>query len=312
MIRRLPLLVLAVAALTSSACGAGPGQQAGDVELLVTNDYGARELVRLGQPKRGGDDTVMRLLQRNAKVTTRYGGGFVQSVDGLAGGRERGQPVDWFYYVNGVEADEGATSRKVEDGAKIWWDRRDWGAAQRVPAVVGSFPEPFKTGEKGRRLPVRIECSEVGSSACDAVYERFTELGIVAARGGLGTSGGDTTLRVLVGPWTELRGRDRFSQLLADGPRASGVFARFEDGGRTLVTLDSRGRTRRTLGARTGLIAAGRDGLFPPTWVVTGTDAAGVDSAVLALDESALEAKYAVAVSDDRGVPLPERTRVAP
>lgn len=312
MIRRLVPLGVAAAALVSAGCGAGPGQEAGNVELLVTRDYGAQELLRLPEPEQGGDDTVMRLLQRNAEVKTRYGGGFVQSIDGLAGGREDGRSVDWFYYVNGVEAEEGASAREVEDGAKIWWDRHDWGAAQRVPAVVGSFPEPFKTGEKGRRYPVRIECSDLEGDACQAVYDRFTELGIVAARGGLGTSGVDETLRVVVGPWADIRERDTVARTLSQGPRANGIFARFEDGGRTLVTLNDRGKTVQTLAAGTGLVAAGRDGELPPTWLVTGTDDAGVQSAAAALDESALEAKYALAVSEDRGVPLPEREGRAP
>lgn len=301
-----------LAALLAAGCGAGAGQQAGNVELLVTRDYGADELLRLPEPEQAGGETVMRLLQRNADVTTRYGGGFVQSIDGLAGGREGGRPVDWFYYVNGIEAEEGAASREVEDGAKVWWDRRDWGAAQRVPAVVGAFPEPFRTGEKGRRYPVRIECSDLEGDACQRVYERFTELGIVAARGGLGTSGGDKTLRVVVGPWRDVEGRDRIAQTLADGPRVNGIFARMENDGRTLVTLDDRGRDVQRLRAGTGLIAAGRDGEFPPTWLVTGTDDAGVLSAITALDESALEAKYALAISDERGVPLPEREGRAP
>lgn len=305
-------LAVALAAVFAVGCGAGPGQQAGDVELLVTRDYGAQELVRLAAPEQSGGETVMRLLQRNAEVTTRYGGGFVQSIDGLEGGREGGRPVDWFYYVNGIEAEEGAASRKVEDGASVWWDRRDWGAAQRVPAVVGAFPEPFRTGEKGRRYPVRIECSDLQGDACQRVYDRFTELGIVVARGGLGTSAGDETLRVLVGPWREIEGRDEVARTLDEGPRVNGIFARMEDDGRALVTLDDRGREVQRLGAGTGLIAAGRDGFFPPTWLVTGTDDAGVQSAIGALDESALEGKYALAISEDRGVPLPEREGRAP
>lgn len=309
---RIAVVLAAAAALAAAGCGAGPGQEAGSVELLVTRDYGAEELLRLPEPERSGGDTVMRLLQRNADVETRYGGGFVQSIDGLAGGRENGRPVDWFYYVNGIEADKGAASRDVEDGAKVWWDRHDWGSAQRVPAVVGSFPEPFRTGQNGRRYPVRIECSDLEGDACQAVYDRFTELSIVAARGGLGTSGGDETVRVLVGPWKDLEQRDRFAPLLAEGPRESGVFARFEDGGRTLVTLDARGRPVRELGAGTGLIAAGRDADNPPTWVVTGTDEAGVASAVSALEESALAGKFALAISEDRAVPLPEREDRAP
>ena len=55
----------------------------------------------------------MRLLQRKYDVKTRYGGGFVQEIDGVAGGREDGRRVDWFYYVNGIEATVGAAERRV-------------------------------------------------------------------------------------------------------------------------------------------------------------------------------------------------------
>ena len=50
----------------------------------------------------------MRVLQRNAKVTTRFGGDFVQAIDGISGGRRDGRPVDWFIYVNGILTDQGA------------------------------------------------------------------------------------------------------------------------------------------------------------------------------------------------------------
>src|SRR3712207_9028518 len=100
----------------------------------------------------------MRLLQRNTRVKTRFGGGYVQAIEGLGGGRERGRPVDWFYYVNGVHAPKGAGATKVRPGDRIWWDRRDWGVTNRVPAVVGSFPEPFVHGIDGERLSTRIEC----------------------------------------------------------------------------------------------------------------------------------------------------------
>ncbi len=96
----------------------------------------------------------MRLLQRRATVKTRYGGGFVQCVNGLCGGADAGRRVDWFYFVNGVEASKGAASVKVGGGDHVWWDRRSWEATDRVPAVVGSFPEPFLhgTGDE-QRLP---------------------------------------------------------------------------------------------------------------------------------------------------------------
>lgn len=312
MIRRLAPALLTMAALATLGCGAGAGQQAGNVQLIVTRDFGSRELLRVDAPEQGGDDTVMRVLQRNADVKTRYGGGFVQSIDGLGGGTEEGRPVDWFYFVNGVEAEKGATSTKVDPGEQIWWDRRDWSAAQRVPAVVGSFPEPFKTGIDGKRLPVRIECSDVKAKACDAVADIFTKLGVVAARGTLGAAETEDTLRVVVGPWKDIQQFTFVARQVAKGPKVSGVFARFADGGDTLITLNAQGRPVQRLGAATGLVAAGREGEDAPTWLVTGTDAAGVDSAVTALDESALQEKFALAISNGRGVALPEQERRVP
>ena len=36
-------------------------------------------------------ETVLRFVDRSADITTRYGGGFVQSIDGLAGSEEAGR-----------------------------------------------------------------------------------------------------------------------------------------------------------------------------------------------------------------------------
>src|SRR4051812_47087638 len=250
----------------------------------------------------------MRLLQRNAKVTTRFGGGFVQSIDGVEGGRQGGRPFDWFYYVNGVEASKGATATRVHAGDRVWWDRHDWGAAQRVPAVVGSFPEPFLHGIDGRRLPVRVECADQSAPACRTVFERLAALGVPAARGGLRTAQTEQTLRVLVGPWAQVR-PDRGLGPIEEGPGRSGVYARPSKDGRRIATLDARGRTVRTLGAGAGLIVATRDADAPPVWAVTGTDAAGVEAAAGQLAERALARRFAVAVAGGRTVPLPEGGR---
>src|SRR5207237_1404449 len=109
------------------------------------------------------------------------GGGFVQSIVGVAGGREDGRPVDWFYYVNGREAPQGAASTNVNPGDYIWWDRHDWSQTDHIPAVVGSFPEPFLNGIAGKRLPVRIECAVVAGRPCRTVTSRLRAEGVPAA-----------------------------------------------------------------------------------------------------------------------------------
>ena len=303
--RRAAVIALALGlAAAVSGCGLGAGSEPSGTKLTITRDFGARELRELDGPKVGGDETVMRLLQRNAKVTTRYGGGFVQSIDGLAGGRTGGHSFDWFYYVNGVEASRGAAATGLRAGDRIWWDRHDWSAAQRVPAVVGSFPEPFVHGINGKRLPVRIECAAPGSQPCKDVSKRLASYDVPAASGGLLTARVEDTLRVLVGPWSVIS-QDHAIDGLENGPAESGVYARVAKDGRSIAALDADGRTVRTLGAGTGLVAATALGDGEPTWVVTGTDDAGVASAVRAFEEGTLSHRFALAVSDDLPVPLP-------
>jgi hypothetical protein len=273
--------------------------------LTVTRDFGARAQQDLAAPKVSGSETVMRLLQRNAKITTRFGGRFVQSIDGVGGGRRAGRPLDWFYYVNGVEASEGAAAVRLHPGDRVWWDRHDWGAAMRVPAVVGSFPEPFLHGVAGRRLPVRIECADPSAPACDEVFKTLTALDVPAAKGGLRTAQVEQTLRVVVGPWVAARD-DLALRHIESGPARSGVYARPAADGRSIRALDAGGRPTRTLGPGTGLVAAARQGDEPPVWAVTGTDAAGVDAAAKAFTERALERRFAVAVVGGRPVALPE------
>lgn len=303
--RRVAAATVTALALLAAGCGAGAGEQPTEVKLTVTDGYGARTLLDRTGPEVKGDDTVMRLLQRNAKVTTRYGGGFVQSINGVQGGREGGRPVDWFYYVNGILEDEGAAAVDVNPGERIWWDRRDWGLADRVPAVVGSYPEPFVNGVEGERRPVRLECDEGVEVACDAVTDKLSKLGVVAGRSRLGTEQGEENLRILVGRWPEIRG-DRAAEQLEQGPKASGVYARITEDGRRITALDPRGRGVRELGPGTGLIAATRFRDEDPVWVVTGTDAAGVRlAAEQAFDESVLNEKYALAIADGLPVALP-------
>lgn len=304
--RRRLLAAPAAALLLAAAagCGLGSGDTPSSVRLTVTDGFGRRPVVRLEAPEVRGEETVMRLLQRNAKVATRFGGGFVQSIEGLAGGERDGRRLDWFYYVNGVEAGEGAAAARVRAGDRIWWDRREWSEAQRVPAVVGSFPEPFVHGLDGKRLPVRVECADPDRPACRAVQKRLTDLGVVAAIGTLSASRSVETIRVVVGRWERV-GLDAAVRLIARGPAQSGVFARFAAGGRRLEALDPTGRPARVAGAGSGLVAALRVEGEAPVWTVTGTDDAGVEAAARAFEEGALSDAYALAVVGDRGVELP-------
>ena len=73
-------------------CGVGPGNDEGDVSLTVTRDYGSEVMLQKSDSIRESD-TVIRLLDRNADISTRYGGGFIQSIDGLAGTQSGGRSI---------------------------------------------------------------------------------------------------------------------------------------------------------------------------------------------------------------------------
>ena len=302
---RIPVLLAGAAVLAVAGCGPGAGDDGGEATITVTRDFGSRPVLSRTLPEVSGSETAMRLLGREARVQTRYGGGFVQSVDGVEGGRRDGRPVDWFYFVNGREAPKGAAATKVRPGDAVWWDFRDWGEATNVPAVVGSFPEPFLHGPgTEKRLPVRVECIEVESAACRAASRALADEGVPVATAQFRSQVAQETIRVLVGPWRALR--EETSVLsLEDGPGASGVYARPSADGRQVAVLDPEGRTVRTLGAGAGLVAATASGEGPPVWVVTGTDDAGVAAAAGSLDAGKLANRYALAVEGGRLYPAP-------
>jgi hypothetical protein len=287
----------ALAVLPLAGCGLGAGPTPTGVRLDVTRGFGGDPLLSMHAPRAHGEETVMSLLLRNVTVTTRYGGGFVESIDGRSGGHEGGQPVDWFYYVNGVQAAKGAADVDLHPGDRVWWDLHDWSQTDEVPAVVGSFPEPFLSGVEGKRLPVRVECAAPAGNTCRTVTAHLRAAGVTSALAALGPAGEEPdTLRLLVGTWSQVSG-DPGARTLERGPSASGVYARPSASGRSIALLDAQGATVRTLTGSAGLIAATRYTEQEPEWLITGTDAAGVQLAASHLDEAALHDRFAVAIT---------------
>ena len=298
--RRLRLAAAAATAAAAAGCGLGAGSKSpGTATLTVTRDYGTRRLATAAERDPPSSETVLRFLDRNAQITTRYGGGFVQSINGVAGSEAGGRRFDWFFYVNGIESPIGATQVSVRGSDRIWWDYRDWTNAMRVPAVVGSWPQPFAAAD----LRAAIVCKGA-ARACATVRSRVRQAGLRAS-----AAGADAP-RLLVGPWARIR-HDPTAAELGAGPQQSGVFARFApaEGGFGLELLDARAQLARRMGPATGLLAAVRAGEGPPTWLVTGGGAAGVRAAARRLDSRDLRDRYAVAATSGREIALPVVTR---
>ena len=152
---RTGLVAVAAAALVAG-CGGG---EHGQATVWVTRDEGKTVLLVRRVP---AGETAMQALDRSAKIDTRYGGRFVEAINGLSGSVSSRH--DWFYFVNGIEATRGAVDYRLRDGDVEWWDYRDWGhVGQNVSVVVGAFPEPFVHGYDGKVRPAVVVGSGQGA-----------------------------------------------------------------------------------------------------------------------------------------------------
>lgn len=292
----------AVAALALGGCGFGAGPGTKDASIQVTRDFGTQSIGAASEKHVSTSETVMSLLQTHFKVSTRYGGGFVSTIDGHSNGGHD----DWFYYVNGILAPKGAGLTSVHKGDHVWWDLHDWTANNGVPAVVGSFPEPFTNGIGGQEFPTVLDCAANVQKSCDVVASELHSVGIKVGLQGLGTGSGSDSLAIVVGTWKEIQGVIA-AELVGAGPKTSGVYAQFVGTNGQAVELDNpKGDVTKTLHGDTGMIAATEQpSLNQPTWLVTGTTPKAVNAAARAMTPAKLRNHFAVVVSDGRVIPVP-------
>ena len=294
-------------ATTTAGCGLGPGDSSpGTATLTVTHDYGAQPVLEASESDPSESETVIRFLDREADITTRYGGGFVQSINGTAGSVADGRAIDWFFFVNGIESPRGGAEVDVRGGDRIWWDYRDWTAAISTPAVVGSWPEPFlqASTDESERLAVDRRLPRGGRRL-------RPRLGLARRRRGRRTGEarhgrrrrhpragrhlGEAALRRPRRGARRRAGHERgLRPFRSAGPAAGACRCSIRPGPRP-------GRW----GAGAGLVAGMRHGTGPVTWVVTGTDAAGVDAAAGLLGADDLAQRYAVATDGATALRVP-------
>ena len=205
--------MLALLAVALTGCG-GQGTH-GTATLWVTRDRGAHVLLQRSVP---AGETAMQALSRSVKqLKTRYGGRYVQGIDGIEGSLSARH--DWFYFVNGIAPDRGAAEVRLHPGDVEWWDFRSWADGKEVSVVVGAFPEPFL---RGGRPAVVVGSGPVARRLAQIVHGR------VAA-----TAPKDANvLRLVPGSGFTARmegGRAVFSLGAADAPRlaADAALARF-------------------------------------------------------------------------------------
>jgi hypothetical protein len=304
------VLVLAIAAGTAAGCGDSAEPSGPTVSQRITLDFGRETIASQESAPLEGHGTLLRLLKGYEDVKTRFDGQAIDSIDGRAAQREGEDETTWVTNVNGIETDETAPKYRLYPGDVVQWDLRDWYVTLDVRATVGAFPQTFTRGVFGRRFPVTVECAPTSAAACARVKGALRDAGVATdgsrPPGGRPPGGQPQRAKVLVGPWSRWRERED-PRRISEGPRYSGIFARFSPDGRELRLLDWNAHRVRAAGAGTGLVGAIRPTEEDLLWLVTGVDERGVQRAAEALTSEDMRDAFAVAVTAEgiEKLPLP-------
>lgn len=281
------------------------------VKLLVTRDFGNTTLLEKRAPLKKGW-TALDILHSNAEVKTAYSGGLVTGINGVesrSGGLSSPRH-DWFYFVNGICADIGASDYELQPGESVWWDYHPWDNTGLMnSAVIGSYPEPFLHGYRGRvkttivlspantlELAASLQAALRAKGVASVCIRELNE-NLLAERAGP---------TIVVGEWKDL---EKFSWLahLNQGYKRNGTNVHFT--GDSVELLDYRGQPRRNFTENTGVIAATGEGLGDdsPLWLVAGVDRKGLEGAVavLARDPEKVCGMYSAAIISGKAISLP-------
>jgi len=280
-----------------SDCGCQPRPSDGiAVKVIATQNFG-NELVLDESVRVSAGANALDALEQVATVETKYGGGFVEAINGIRSQYSQTKvKKDWFFYVNGMSAKVGGLSYKLCDGDVEHWDFHDWSLHAFAPAIIGNFPQPFLGGYQGEILPTIIVYDEGFRDAAQVLTSKLEKLGVENVRmAGPESSAYSKKHSNLILLGTE--DFDLISEL--NGNKELGFYIHFEDS--KVKVFNSRGDE--TQYSNCGLIQATQNPWNPRgigacenvVWMVSGTNENQVQNAISMLASHHEEFHYACA-----------------
>lgn len=303
---------LIVSLLAILPCGC-QSQTSGEiaVRVIITQDFGNELLLDEPVILNSGAN-ALDALERVAKVETKYGGGFIEAINGVRSQYSQTTvKKDWFFYMNGMSANVGLMDYELSDGDVEHWDFHDWSFHAFIPAIIGDFPQPFVGGYKGKNLPTIVVYDEGFRDAALDLAGELAKLGVqdVRAQAANELSSQDKEHSNLMLLGTE--DLDLISELNEN--RKLGFYIHFEEG--KVVVYDSRGNKAR-YESECGLIQAtqnpwnskGIGACENVVWMVSGTSESQVQNAigVLANDHEQFRYAYATVIVDGEVIKVPQ------
>jgi len=280
------------------------------VKLLITQDFG-RQVIFDKTVSLNDKSKVMDILKAHVNVTTKWDDNFISAINGLqtAHSGMGGQRLDWFYYVNGICPNVGASDYQLQNGENVWWDYHVWEMSSSNSAVIGCYPEPFIHGYNQKIGTITIMASTNNQGLAGELEKALRDQGAAAIKiEGLQNEkvmhrSGPT---IVLGTWDELQTLaelEKFNQAY----KKTGTSVHFSVQG--LELLDYKGNPKQTITGNAGVITAFGSGLgdAAPLWLIGGINQEGLEQALnLLINEPArITGFYSAAVVDNQLIRLP-------
>lgn len=281
---------------STQTSGAPTSLPASAARQRISEGFGAQILVDEQRVRDGVP--ALDALRATTPVETAFGGGFVA---GMYGRHSSQSPKrDWMYFVNGVAPGVGAGDYTVRPGDRIWWDFRTWGdETPLLPAVVGSWPEPFVHGYPSGVATVQVD---------EPLRTALVNMGVTVSTAA-------SSWRVIVGANDDLIARDPAWRAAMADPDGAGLAVRFVAGHVERLDVDARHMVRVTAGRAIAAMVLSKSSAEQGgvVFAVAGLDraSAAAAAATIATHPQVLAGRIAV-VFDGAGMPVASAGRGAP
>lgn len=283
--------------------------QDGSIEILVSKDFGQDRLSNKQINFEEGQ-TVLDVLNEHHEIETAYGGGFINSIDGLKSGftnQKNREKIDWFYYVNGILAQVGAGDYEVRTGDSVIWDYHNWDDSTYLSSIIGAYPKNFVQGYNGNKLNMNI------------LYTKGYEKEGKKLQKYLDNHGGediqvlaiseealkDNTLNtIVIGPWDKLSQYDYIHQLYKNREK-TGIFFEIDQ---QVTALNYSRKQTKTFEKGAAITSVLKDyGDMSTIWLITGNDETFIRKGVECLYENPekIEGWFSALITENDWMTLP-------
>jgi len=285
------------------------GDKPFEIQLTVSRDFSSEILFTKGIQTQPGE-TVLDVLEKNLEVET-SSGGFIDAIKGLKSAVEGETGKDWFFYINGIAANCSAKAYHLKPGDKVVWDYHPWNGNSFIPAIIGSYPEPFINGFEGKTKGTRIFYSEDSRDEALKIKQSLAEMNaknVVEVQLPQNFEILSDYPSIIIGEYENLIKNKNIAKLLSDGNQR-GVFARF-DKKRTEI-LDYSGLVKKAGSPSIGVIFATASSLgdTAPVWIVTSLEHKGIEDItnLICSNPESIKNYYGVAYNEGKIERLPCR-----